>query len=64
MKREMKALGWSWDQVMTSAADRKHWRSLVAAFCVITHESNKIAVLPRTIVIGLKLHIVVAQSPI
>ena len=46
------------------ATHGNHWRSLVTALCVVTHESNKMAVLPRTIVIWHKLHIVVAQSPI
>ena len=40
VEREMKALGWSWDQVTKLAADTKHWCSLFAALCLITHEDD------------------------
>ena len=40
VEREMKALGWSWGQVMKLATDRQHWRSLVSALCVIPHEED------------------------
>ena len=38
VEREIKTRGWSWDQVTKLAADKKHWRSLFTALCLITHE--------------------------
>ena len=40
VEREMKTLRWSWGHVIKLAVGRKHWRSLVAALCVIPHEEN------------------------
>ena len=40
VEREMKAPGWSWDQVTKLATDRQHWRSLVSTLCMIPHEED------------------------
>ena len=40
VEQEMKALWWSWGQVTKLAMDRRHWRSLVSALCVIPHEED------------------------
>ena len=40
VEKEMKAVGWSWNQVQHWASDRQYFSSLVSALCATEHEED------------------------